>query len=169
MSRAEIQREGTPLFQAAGWIEPRPTPVVASALAPGVILEMLVIEGQLVEKDEPVAVLIDIDAKLALAQAKARHALQQAEVRRAEAALTAAQTNLAKPVNLQVSLADAGALLAETQLVIGNLPYALEAAKTNLQLASRKRETQGTRWRCDYRKNTSRSTCGIGYRNQYGS
>ena len=25
---AEVNREGTPLFQAAGWIEPRPTPAV---------------------------------------------------------------------------------------------------------------------------------------------
>ena len=26
-TQAGIQREGTPLFKAAGWIEPRPTPV----------------------------------------------------------------------------------------------------------------------------------------------
>ncbi|NOY29410.1 MAG: HlyD family efflux transporter periplasmic adaptor subunit [Planctomycetes bacterium] len=146
VSRAEIQREGTPLFQAAGWIEPRPTPVVASSLAPGVILDMLVIEGQHVEKGEPVAILIDTDAKLALAQAKAKHTLRQAEVDRAAATLAAAKTNLAKPINLQASLADAGALLAETQLTIGNLPYALEAAQTNQQLAAenvRRKELAG--------------------------
>ncbi|NOY40448.1 MAG: HlyD family efflux transporter periplasmic adaptor subunit [Planctomycetes bacterium] len=136
VSRAEIQREGTPLFQAAGWIEPRPTPVMASALSPGVILDMLVIEGQHVEKGEPVATLIDTDAKLALAQAKAKHTLQQAEVDRAAATLTAAKTNLAKPVNLQASLADAGAILAETQLALGNLPYALDAAQTKQKLAA---------------------------------
>jgi len=135
VSRAVIKQEGTPLFQAAGWVEPRPTPVVASALAPGVIREMLVIEGQKVEKGEPIAMLIDIDAKLLLAEAQAKHNLQQAEVRRSEAALAAAKINLAKPVSLQASLADAGAILAETQLVIGNLPYALEAAKTKQQLA----------------------------------
>jgi len=146
VSRAEVQQEGTPLFQAAGWIEPRPTPVVASSLAPGVILDMLVIEGQHVEKGEPVAILIDTDARLALAQAKAKQTLQQAEVSRAEATLAAAKTNLAKPVNLQASLADAGALLAETQLAVGNLPYALEAAKTNQQLAEenvRRKELAG--------------------------
>ncbi len=146
VSRAEIQQEGTPLFQAAGWIEPRPTPVVASSLAPGVILDMLVIEGQRVEKGEPVAMLIDADAKLALAQAKAKQKLQQAEVRRAEATLVAARTNLAKPVSLQVSLADAGAQLAETQLALGNLPFALEAARTNQQLAAenvRRKELAG--------------------------
>ena len=135
VSRAEIKQEGTPLFQAAGWVEPRPTPVVATALAPGVIREMLVIEGQKVEKDEPVALLIDTDAQIVLAEAQAKHTLQQAEVRRAEAALAAAKINLAKPVSLQASLADAGALLAETKLALGNLPFALEAAKTRQTLA----------------------------------
>ena len=135
VSRAEIKQEGTPLFQAAGWVEPRPTPVVASSLAPGVIQEVLVIEGQEVELGEPVATLIDVDAKLALAEAQAEHKLQQAEVSRAEAALVAANTNLAKPVSLRAALADAEAVLAETQLVMGNLPFVLEAARTKQQLA----------------------------------
>ena len=34
---AEVRQEGTPLFKAAGWIEPRPTPVRVAALAPGVV------------------------------------------------------------------------------------------------------------------------------------
>jgi len=146
VSRAEIKQEGTPLFQAAGWIEPRPTLVDASSLAPGVILNMLVIEGQLVKKGEPVAKLIDTDAKLALAQAKAQHTLQRAEVDRAKAILAAAQVNLAKPVNLQAALADAGALLAKTQLAMGNLPYLLETAKTKQALAEenvRRKELAG--------------------------
>ncbi len=33
-SQSLVQREGTPLFQAAGWIEPRPTPIRVAALAP---------------------------------------------------------------------------------------------------------------------------------------
>src|SRR5262245_13602768 len=36
-SQAEMQQEGEPLFQAAGWVEPRPTPTVVTALAEGVI------------------------------------------------------------------------------------------------------------------------------------
>ncbi len=146
VSRAEIKQEGTPLFQAAGWIEPRPTPVVASSLAPGVIQEMLVIEGQHVKKGEPVATLIDTDAKLALAQAEAQHTLQLAEVRRAEAVLAAAKTNFAKPLSLQAALADAETLLSKTELELGNLPYALEAAQTRQELASvnvRRKENAG--------------------------
>ncbi len=146
VSRAEIKQEGTPLFQAAGWIEPRPTPVVASSLAAGVIQEMLVIEGQHVKKGEPVAMLIDTDARLALADAQAKHRLQQAEVRRAEAALAAAKTNFAKPLSLQANLADAETLLSKTELELSNLPYALEAAQTQQGLAAenvRRKENAG--------------------------
>ncbi|QEG37206.1 efflux RND transporter periplasmic adaptor subunit [Bythopirellula goksoeyrii] len=146
VSRAEIKQEGTPLFQAAGWIEPRPTPVVASSLAAGVIQEMLVIEGQHVKKGEPVATLIDTDAKLTLGQAEAQHTLQQAEVRRAEAALAAAKTNFAKPLSLQAALADAETLLSKTELELSNLPYALEAAQTRQELATvnvRRKENAG--------------------------
>lgn len=136
VSRAEIKQEGTPLFQAAGWIEPRPTPVVASSLASGVIRELLVIEGQQVKKGDPVALLIDADAKLALADAKARHAMQAAEVSRAEAALEAARTNFASPVNLQAELADSEAKLSAVHRELNNLPFAIKTAKTREQLAA---------------------------------
>ena len=136
VSRAEVKQEGTPLFQAAGWIEPRPTPVMASALAAGVIEELLVIEGQHVKQGEPVAKLIDADAQLALAEARAAHALQVAEVNRAEATLVAARTNFDQPTELQATLAEAGAKLHETEVAISNLPYAIETARSRLQLAT---------------------------------
>jgi hypothetical protein len=43
-TRAEVQQAGTPLFQAAGWVEPRPTPVFVTALAEGVIDKLIVVE-----------------------------------------------------------------------------------------------------------------------------
>ena len=146
VSRAEIKQEGTPLFQAAGWVEPRPTPVLASSLAPGVIRELLVIEGQHVDQGEPVATLIDTDAKIALADAQARLEMQKGELDRAEATLVAAQTNLERPVVLQAALADADALLAKTRRELDNLPYAIEAAKTRQSLAAenvRRKELAG--------------------------
>src|SRR5215212_853863 len=42
-SQSAVQSEGTPLFQAAGWIEPRPTPIRVAALAPGVVERLLVV------------------------------------------------------------------------------------------------------------------------------
>jgi multidrug efflux pump subunit AcrA (membrane-fusion protein) len=136
VSRAQTKQEGTPLFQAAGWVEPRPTPVLASSLAPGVIRELLVIEGQHVKKDQPVATLIDTDARIALAEAQARYEMQQGELQRADAALVAALANLEKPVALQAALADADALLAGTRRELDNLPFAIKAAQTRQALAA---------------------------------
>src|SRR5262245_46014833 len=53
ISRVETQQAGTALFQTAGWIEPRPTPVLASALAEGIVEQLLVVEGQSVEAGQP--------------------------------------------------------------------------------------------------------------------
>lgn len=135
VSRAEVKQEGTPLFHAAGWVEPRPTPVFVSALAPGVIQELLVIEGDHVEQGQSLATLIDADARLALAEANSQHKLQLAEIKRATAELTAARTNLEQPVVLQAVLADADATVAKTELELNNLPFSIEAAKTRLELA----------------------------------
>src|SRR6478609_7738902 len=35
VERGAVQAAGTPLFQAAGWIEPRPTPIIVTALTDG--------------------------------------------------------------------------------------------------------------------------------------
>ncbi|BBO36045.1 efflux RND transporter periplasmic adaptor subunit [Lacipirellula parvula] len=136
VTRAEIQQEGTPLFQAAGWIEPQPSAVTASALASGVVEQMLVVEGQLVQKGEPIAKLNDADAKLMVQQADAKLRLAEADLQSAQASLTAAQSTLANPNELRVALADAESLLAETQLGLGNLPFAIESATSRQQLAA---------------------------------
>src|SRR5262245_60181147 len=67
---ADVQSAGTPLFQAAGWVEPRPTAVLVSALTEGTVAELLVVEGQSVEAGQPIARLNDADAKLALRRAE---------------------------------------------------------------------------------------------------
>ena len=97
VTRAEVQQAGTPLFQAAGWIEPRPTAVVVSSLAEGVVEEIYAVEGQYVERGKPVAKLFDTDAKLAVQQADANLRLCEADVRNAEATLAAAHTALENP------------------------------------------------------------------------
>jgi HlyD family secretion protein len=65
---------GSMIFQASGWIEPDPLPVKATALIDGVVDEVHVLEGQAVTQGEPLATLIDADAKLALSAAERRHA-----------------------------------------------------------------------------------------------
>lgn len=67
-------------FQAGGWIEPDPFPVKATSLIDGIIASVHVTEGQLVRKDDPLATLVDDDARLALEQAERK--LHSAEAER---------------------------------------------------------------------------------------
>jgi RND family efflux transporter MFP subunit len=107
-TRTEIQQGGAPLFLAAGWIEPRPTPVLATALAEGVVEQLLVVEGQAVEAGEPVAKLVDADARLAVAAA-------EADLRQREA--------------------EADLLLAKTETDLLFLPFQIQPAEAQDRLA----------------------------------
>jgi len=95
----DVQNESTPLFQAAGWIEPRPTPILVTALTEGVVEELLVVESQTIKSGQVVARLIQDDAKLALQTAEADRELRQAEVEHARAMLSV--TRAALPSQLQ--------------------------------------------------------------------
>lgn len=129
VTRAEVQQAGTPLFQTAGWIEPRPTPVSVAALADGIIADLLVVEGQDVEAGQPVARLIDADAKLLLDQAQADLALREAELENAQAELHAARLRLENPVHLQAALSEAQSQLARTETELAAAPFLIQAAE----------------------------------------
>ncbi len=135
MSLAELQAGGTPLFNAAGWVEPRPTPIRVAALASGVVKDLLVVEDQLVAEGEPIARLVDEDAVLALEQARATLNLREAEVKEAEAAVEAAQVNFDIPAHLELPVAEAEAALAEIDTELSNLPHQLKQAEARLRFA----------------------------------
>jgi multidrug efflux pump subunit AcrA (membrane-fusion protein) len=135
LMRAEVQQSGTPLFQAAGWIEPRPTATVVSAQVEGVVESLLVIEGQEVKRGEPLAKLVDVDARLALSEAKAALRLREAEETLAKATCEAAHKVLANPVHLQAAVAEAEAALAKSTTDLQSLPLLLKSAQARLQLA----------------------------------
>ncbi|MBY0524428.1 MAG: efflux RND transporter periplasmic adaptor subunit [Gemmataceae bacterium] len=134
-SRAEIQQAGTPLFQAAGWVEPRPVPSLVTALAEGVVEQLLVVEGQEVKAGDALARLLDTDARLILCTAEADLRLREAELASARANLKAAQTRVADPVQLQAAHADANALLAKAEAELANLPYQLRVTEARQRLA----------------------------------
>ena len=133
--RSQIRQAGTPLFQAAGWIEPRPTPINVPALTPGVIEELLVVEGQAVKKGESIAKLISIDAEIAVKQAQVALATSEGELQRAQAEERAAEIRLAKPVHLEVELAAAKGVRAKAETELASLPFQIETAKANLEYA----------------------------------
>lgn len=132
VKRGEVQQQGTPLFQAAGWIEPRPTSVGVPALAPGVIEELLVVEGQAVTKGQPIARLIAIDALLSVELANAALAIRDGELQRAQAERVAAVIRLEKPIHLNVQISDADSMLAKATTELDKLPFLVEAAEANL-------------------------------------
>jgi RND family efflux transporter MFP subunit len=140
VTRAEVQQEGTPLFQAAGWIEPRPTPINVAALTEGVVDELLVVEGQEVKAGDAVAKLIDVDARLALRQAETSRKLREAELESIDAELKAARLRVKNPAHLQAPLADARSLLAKTETAIARLPFLIKSARARVAYAKQNLE-----------------------------
>lgn len=133
MKRAELQQAGTTLFQSPGWIEPRPTAISVAALAPGVLEELLVVEGQQVKKGEAIAKLISIDAELLVEQAKNSLAIREGEINRAKAELNAARIRVDNPVHLQVQLADARSTLAKAHTELAKLPFLITASEAKVE------------------------------------
>lgn len=136
-SQSTAQHEGTPLFQAAGWIEPRPTPVRVAALAPGVVQRLLVVQDQPVHAGEPVAELIKDDARLARDREAANLKLSEAELVEAKAAVYAAHTKFEQPVHLEAALGEAEAALAAVTIELKNLPYETRRAEAQLGFAEK--------------------------------
>ena len=147
-AQSSAQSEGTPLFQAAGWIEPRPTPIRVAALAPGVVERLLVVEDQAVKAGEPIAELVKQDAQYTSHHAEADLKIREAELAEAKADFEAATTRLEQPVHLQAALGEADAALAQVTTEIKNLPFETRRAEAQLEFANGnyegKRSSEGT-------------------------
>jgi multidrug efflux pump subunit AcrA (membrane-fusion protein) len=135
-SQSSVHTEGTPLFQAAGWIESRPTPIRVAALAPSVVERLLVVENQEVKAGEPVAELIKQDAQLAYDAAMADVKLRDAEVEEMKVGLAATIIRLEQPVHLRADLSGAEAALAEIATQRKNLPFEIRRAEAQLEFAT---------------------------------
>ena len=130
--QSAMRQAGTPLFNAAGWIEPRPTRINVAALAPGVVEDLLVVEDQAVKAGEPIAELVKDDARLLLERAEAEFELRTAEVALAQARLTAANTRFNDPSHLEAPIAAAAAVLAKIETELANLPFQEQRAEAQL-------------------------------------
>ncbi|MBE7464415.1 MAG: efflux RND transporter periplasmic adaptor subunit [Planctomycetes bacterium] len=122
---------GGMVFQAPGWVEADPYLINVTALADGIVKEVLVLEGSPVQAGQVVARLVDDDAKLALANAEALVAQREAELVSARATLTAAEREWKHPVERTRSLAVAMAQVAQTQanLAQAKADVAVETAR----------------------------------------
>ena len=130
---AGVRQAGTPLFEAAGWVEPRPTPIRVAALAPGVVEKLLVVEDQSVKSGEPVAELVKVDARLVCEKTLADVEVRLAELDEANAAYTAADTRFKQPLHIEVILSEAEALLAKIETALKNLPFETRRAEADCE------------------------------------
>ena len=146
-TQTTARAEGTPLFNAAGWIEPRPTAIRVAALAPGVVEELLVVEDQAVKVGQPIAELIKDDARLVYERSIADRQLAEAELDRNQATLVAAITRFQQPVHLEAALAEADASLAKINTMLKNLPFETQRAESQMNFSMR-----------DYKRNLAATT-----------
>ena len=100
---SEAAETADALVQAPGWVEPDPFGVYAGALVEGVVDDVLVLEGDTVVAGQPVATLVDDEARIAVQRARANVLHLQAELLMTEAErdqvpsrITAARTRIAE-------------------------------------------------------------------------
>lgn len=86
--------EAEPLFQASGWVEADPYPIRAVALTSGVVDEVLVLEGETVQKGQLLANLISEDAQLRFEAARAQWERKKAELAVATSDVESREANL---------------------------------------------------------------------------
>lgn len=124
---------GTIVTQAPGWVEPDPYPLHASALANGVVKEVLVLEGERVKAGQTVATLVDDESKLALERAQADLAVREAEVQVAQAVLEGAKTEWENPVTRRRATAVAQANLAQADAELRQTLSMIDQEKARLR------------------------------------
>lgn len=134
------------VVQGPGWVEPEPYAVACSALADGVVAEILVLEGDRVEAGEVIARLIDDDARLALAAAEADAQAAASDLEQARAALRSAHADWDNPIERTRAVAMATALLEEIVAERARLPHLIAAEQAALdRLVEEQRRTVDAR------------------------
>jgi len=140
--RSGAPGQGQILVQAPGWVEPSPYAINVPALTEGVVKEVLVLEGQSVMEGQPVARLIDEDAKLVLLRAEAELVERRAEGTKAEAELAAAVSRVNEvkdEVDRKRGLVQAGGIsegqFARLELRLASMNKEIEAARAAVNAA----------------------------------
>lgn len=127
----------TPLFRAAGWVEPRPTATLVTALAEGVVEQLLVVEGEEIRRGQLLARLVAADSRIALDVCEADVRLREGELASAQAVSTAAVARLEQPTHLESALADARVALLKVESTLAGLASKLEEAQSKQAAARR--------------------------------
>jgi HlyD family secretion protein len=104
---------GSVTVQAPGWVEADPFPIYVPALAPGIVKEVLALEGEVVEAGQVVVRMISDDARLALDMTQAQLEDARAQLNIARANLSAAQSDWDHPIEQDRAVAAGQAFLQQ--------------------------------------------------------
>jgi len=129
--RAVEGSAGSVTVQAPGWLEPDPHPQYVTALADGIVQEILVLEGERVEAGQPIARLVEDDARLALRRTQAQLAGREAELASAQADAIAATLRLRHLIERSraLAVAESDVAEAEAQIIKSEADTAMERAR----------------------------------------
>ncbi|MGJ8635391.1 MAG: efflux RND transporter periplasmic adaptor subunit [Phycisphaerales bacterium] len=144
----ELAIRSTRTVQAAGWLEAEPFYTAATALADGVVAEMLVLEGDFVEEGQVLARLVDDDSKLRVARSRAELLRSKAAVSQTKSLLVAAEQNWESPYELERAVSSQTAMLKERVAELEQLPSLIAeqqslATKADEELKSVERAYKG--------------------------
>jgi multidrug efflux pump subunit AcrA (membrane-fusion protein) len=118
-------------IQAPGWVEPAPYAVEVRALRPGVVTEMLALEGAEVAADAVLARLEHGAETIALARQDAALRLAEADVEAKSAAMRAAERTLELALDAERAVRDAEAALREAEGAQGRISAEVAEAEAN--------------------------------------
>ncbi len=113
--------------QGSGWVEPDPFEEYVTALASGIISEILVLDGETVRSGQVVARMVPDDANIAVAEAQANRANAQADLASAKVHLQAAQRDWDNPIQQERTLETTKAALEEIRAERKQLPSLIQA------------------------------------------
>ncbi len=141
--------DGAMLFQASGWIEPDPYPVMATALVDGIIKTVEVLEGEDVQAGQLLATLVDDDARLdldtarnQLASLRSQAAAQGHEVAVAEAEIASLGKQVTAARARRDETADLADRLERSAASSAGSVAEREVARNRLELATREAEIE---------------------------
>lgn len=129
MTVSQSSPRSTVTVQAPGWLEADPYFTACTALADGVVDEILVLEGDPVNAGDVVARLVDDDARLSLMHAESELDMARANLTVAEADAEAARTDWEHPVERDRAVDAAKASLIETEAEHAQLPALIDVER----------------------------------------
>lgn len=122
----------TRTVQAAGWLEAEPFYFASTALTDGIIKDMLVLEGDLVQSGQVLARMVDDEAKLRLIVAETEVARARASLEESRSNLRAAESNWNEPFELERAVTSSHSLLQERSAELAQLPALIRVEQSLL-------------------------------------